>query len=127
MIQFDASPDAGESVFSSTQRSDLTVLSRPRFGSRRSSSTAACTAAGLGDAPLGARAPGWPPAGPASSSATMHALRSKRTAKLLFDIPGLQFDAPVQIHSEAGGDVEWFDEGYGRRVGDRQFEALPVC
>src|ERR1700678_2824839 len=40
------------------------------------------------------------------STASAKALTRERTTKLLFDIPCLEFDAPIQIHPKAGSDVK---------------------
>src|ERR1700730_15033641 len=52
----------------------------------------------------------------AISTPSATALTRERTAKLLFDVPGLEFDAPVQIHPIAGGDVKRLEEQDDRRV-----------
>src|ERR1700704_1244206 len=50
------------------------------------------------------------------SRARATALTRERTAKLLFDVPGLEFDAPIEIHPKAGGDVKRLDKQDDRRV-----------
>src|SRR5262245_56710888 len=43
----------------------------------------------------------------------------KRTSEFLFDVPGLELRAPVEIHAKPGGDVERLEEQYGQHVGNR--------
>src|SRR3981081_1775369 len=50
------------------------------------------------------------------STARATALTRERTAKLLFDVPGLEFDAPIEIHPKAGGDVKRPRKQNHRRV-----------
>src|SRR5882757_11179991 len=53
--------------------------------------------------------------GPISTASTT-ALTRERTAKLLFDVPGLELDAPIEIHPKAGGDVERLEKQNDSRV-----------
>ena len=41
---------------------------------------------------------------------------SERMAQVLFDIPGLELDAAIEVHREAGGDEERLDEQHGGGV-----------
>src|SRR5882724_2982471 len=52
-------------------------------------------------------------------TASATALTRERTAKLLLDVPGLEFDTPIQIHSKAGGDVERLEKQDDGRVLNR--------
>src|SRR6267154_1305709 len=53
------------------------------------------------------------------STASARALVRERTTKLLFDIPCLEFYAPIQTHAKTGRDVKRLEKTDDRRIFDR--------
>src|SRR5271170_7273494 len=104
-----------------TQRSVRTLVWPPRFGSRRSLATASAIDPGemtmfVGGVNLTASSDRAGGDSTLISTASATALVRERTTKLLFDIPCLEFHAPIQIHSKTGGDVERLEKTNDCRV-----------
>src|SRR5579863_2464292 len=116
--------DGGRGCDLVTQRSVRILVWPPRFGSRRSRAMAASIEAGeiavsVGDADSTASAAGTGGDSRPISTASATALTRERTTKLLFDIPCLEFHAPIQIHSKTGGDVKRLEKTDDGRVFNR--------
>src|SRR3954468_12336342 len=99
------------SVDELSQRRVLTVFSLARFGSRLTTCTAWSISARV---TTGFCATAGMQTASASASASLRILArasgAEGTTKLLLDVPDFQLGAAIQVHAEAGGDIEGLDE-----------------